>query len=90
MSIMNPLKKTSHQRQKENEKYFQNFNKYILQSDKIYSYTKKPLATWQNWCFGLFYHSKIEILHACSAFFCVRFSGEPFNKRKMLQSTLCK
>ena len=27
-------------------------------NNKIYSYIKK--AIWQNWCFGQFYHSKIE------------------------------
>jgi hypothetical protein len=32
-------------------------------NDKIYSYTKEAiwhLAILQNWCFGQFYHSKIE------------------------------
>ena len=31
------------------------------------------LAIWQNWCFGLFYCFKIEVLQTCSTFVCVKF-----------------
>ena len=27
------------------------------------------LAIWQNWCFGLFYYKRIDVLKNCSAFF---------------------
>ena len=27
------------------------------------------VAIWQNWCFGQFYQSRIEVLQNCSAFF---------------------
>ena len=42
--------------------------------DDDYSYTKTKaiwlLSIWQSWCFGQFYHSRIEVLHNCSAFLC--------------------
>ena len=44
-----------------------NFAKNQFLNDEIYSYLYKikdiwHLAIWQNWCFGQFYHSKIEFL----------------------------
>ena len=29
---------------------------------QTYLNKKKPFGTWQNWCFGQFYHSRIDVL----------------------------
>ena len=39
------------------------------------------MAIWQNWCFGHFYHSRIEVLQNCSACLSVSFSLEKKSER---------
>ena len=53
------------------QKKMSNFLKLQFLNDKIYNFTKKDilcLAIWQNWCFGQFYPSRIEVLQHCAPF----------------------
>ena len=47
-------------------------------------------AIWQNWYFGQFYHSKVEVLQNCSGFFCADslVRGKSERKFKTKQSSL--
>ena len=42
----------------------------------MYGIQKSHLAIWQKWCFGQFYHPRIEVLQNCSASFCLSISRE--------------
>ena len=39
------------------------------------------MTIWENWCFGQFYHSRIEFLQNCPVFLSVSFSRERKSER---------
>ena len=60
------------------------FIKIGLKSTDIFLQKKAiwHLAIWQNWSFGQFYHSRIEVLQNCSPFLCQFLWRGKFEGRK--------